>query len=261
VKTAQAQLPYFTNLLLQAELSMDVLTAEKPGATEALITAEAPIPVAEKLPVLAAPTSVIANRPDVRAAERKLASATAEQGVAVAQFFPDVSLSGFLGLLNTDLGQLLRTGSKSWDLGGNVMWPILNYGKLEAGKHAADARQQEALGEYRKAVLVALSDVQRSATAYTKEEDHRAALQEAVDADRHAVKIARERYKAGLSAFLEVLDAERTLYTAQAQAATSSAMTSENLIAVYKSLGGGWQEPKPEAKKPEEKAPEKPVTN
>jgi NodT family efflux transporter outer membrane factor (OMF) lipoprotein len=245
---AKAQLPYYQNLLLQAEFSMDVLLGKKAGDTQSIIADSQPVPVADKVLVLAAPAKAIASRPDIRVAERKLASATAQQGVAVAQFFPDVSLSGFLGLLNTDAGDLLRRSSKSWDIGGNVLWPILNYGKLEANLHASDARQQEALAQYQKSVLTALSDVERSVTSYTKEEDHRAALSEAVKDDQKALSIARARYKEGLSSFTQVLDTERTLYVLQSQAAASGALASQNLISVYKSLGGGWQDGTPKSK-------------
>lgn len=248
VQQARAQLPYYQNLALQAQFSMDVLLGEKPGATQAIVSAMQPIPVGDKALVLTAPAKVIAERPDIREAGAQLASATASQGVAVAKFFPDISLSGFLGFLSADAGDVLRTGSKSWDLGGNVLWPILNYGKLSANLKAADAQQQQALALYQKSVIAALSDVEKSVTAYTKEEEHRVALLKAAELNQHSVKIARERYKEGLSSFIEVLDAERSLYSSQAQAAASQAATSQNLIAVYKSLGGGWQDvPKPAA--------------
>lgn len=244
VSQAKSQLPYYQSLLLQAEFSMDLLLGDTPGTTQKLITTSQPIPVGDKVLIVAAPAKVIASRPDVRMAERKLASATAQQGIAVAQFFPDISLTGFLGLLSSDSNTLLQANSKSWDIGGGVVWPILNYGKLSANKHAADAREQEALAIYQKSVLTALSDVERSVSAYTKEEEHRTALEEAAKEDEKAVKVQRARYKEGLSSFIEVLDAERTLYSAQSQTATSRAITAQNLIAVYKSLGGGWKDVK-----------------
>jgi NodT family efflux transporter outer membrane factor (OMF) lipoprotein len=268
VKQAKAQLPYYQNLLLQTQFAMDVLLGEKPGTTETIITSEQPIPVGDKSIVLAAPAKVIADRPDIRVAERKLASATAQQGTAIAQFFPDISLSGFLGFLSTDAGELARGSSKSWDVGGGVLWPILNYGKLSANLHAADAKQQEALAQYQKSIITALSDVERSVTAYTKEEEHRVALEEATRYNQRTVHIARERYKEGLSSFIEVLDAERSLYTSQSQTAASTATAAQNLIAVYKSLGGGWKLEAPktpdqkaaEPSMPEAKAPEQSAT-
>jgi NodT family efflux transporter outer membrane factor (OMF) lipoprotein len=241
VKQAQSQLPVYQSQLLQTEFSMDVLLGSKMGATQGIITSTAPIPLADKELVLATPAKVIAMRPDIRVAERKLASATAQQGVATAQFFPDVSLIGFFGLLSPTANELLNTGSKSWDVGGNVVWPILNYGKLSANLHASNAREQEAFAQYQKSVLSALADVERSVTAYNKEQTHRAALENVIAADLHALAIARARYKQGLSSFIDVLDAERTLYAAQSQAAASRGAESQNLIAVYKSLGGGWK--------------------
>jgi len=229
--------------LAQAEYSLDVLLGEQPGAAHALVGSTGAIPASDKKIVLMAPAAVIAHRPDIRVAERKLAAATAQQGVAVAQFFPDISLSGFVGLLNTNASSLLQAGSKSWMVGGNVLWPILSYGKLSANLDSANAGQQEALATYQKTMISALSDVERSVTAYTEQEKYRQSLMKAVADNRHASKISQERYKEGLTSFLEVLDAERTLYNSQNQLTDASARTSENMVAVYKSLGGGWAPP------------------
>ena len=243
LEQAQTQLPYYRNLLAQAEYSLDVLLGEQPGAAHALVGSTGAIPASDKKIVLMAPAAVIAHRPDIRVAERKLAAATAQQGVAVAQFFPDISLSGFVGLLNTNASSLLQAGSKSWMVGGNVLWPILSYGKLSANLDSANAGQQEALATYQKTMISALSDVERSVTAYTEQEKYRQSLMKAVADNRHASKISQERYKEGLTSFLEVLDAERTLYNSQNQLTDASARTSENMVAVYKSLGGGWAPP------------------
>jgi NodT family efflux transporter outer membrane factor (OMF) lipoprotein len=239
---AQTQLPYYQNLLAQAEFRMDVLLGEQPGATHALVADHAPIPDTDKELILTAPASVIANRPDIRVAERQLAAATAQQGVAVAQFFPKISLSGFLGLLNTDAGKLLLANSKSWDAGANVLWPILNYGKLSAGTALADARQQEALAHYQKIVISALSDVEQAATAYIRQQEFTAAQAKTVADNAHAADIAHMRYKEGLSSFIEVLDAQRTLYASQSQLAAARGILAQDRIAVYKSLGGGWKD-------------------
>ena len=241
LSSAETQLPYYRNMLKQAEYSMDVLLGEEPGAAESIIGKDTSIPVSDKKLILGAPASVIANRPDIHMAERKLAAATAEQGVAVAQFFPDISLSGFVGLLDTSTTDLLSAGGKTWMLGGKVMWPILSYGKLEANLDSANAEQQEAMTAYKKTILEALSDVERSLTAYIEQENFRQSLTKTVAENRDAARISQERYKEGLTNFLEVLDAERTLYASEGQLAKASADTSEDLIAVYKSLGGGWK--------------------
>ena len=242
LEQTSTQVPYYTNLLAQAEFSMDVLVGEQPGATHALFADKKSIPYTDKKLVMAAPARVIANRPDIRIAERQLAAATAQQGVAVAKFFPDISLSGFIGFLNSNSSDLLKSASKSWLMGGSVVWPILSYGTLSANLDVADAQQQEAMLTYRKSIIVALSDVEKSYKAYTEQEKFRQIQVRAVAADQHTLKIAQEQYKEGLTAFIDVLDAQRTLYAAQSQLNDATAKTTQNLVAVYKSLGGGWQQ-------------------
>ncbi len=237
----QTQIPYYRNLLAQAEYSMDVLLGEQPGAAHALVKAAAAVPVSDRQLVLATPAAVIAQRPDIRNAEHKLASATAQQGVAVAKYFPDISLAGFIGLFNTNAGNFLNVSSKSWSMGANVLWPILSFGSLSANLDAADARQQEALAKYQKAIISALSDIERSFTAYTEQDNYTRSLEKATAADLHVYDIALERYKEGLTSFLDVLDAQRRLYASQNQLTLAKAQTSQNLIAVYKSLGGSWK--------------------
>lgn len=245
---AQGQIPYYQSLIASTELALDVLFGEKPGAAHALTAVPSPLPDAPTDVILAAPSSVIATRPDIRAAERQLAAATAQRNVAVAQFFPDISLSGFFGLLNTSADQLLRANSKSWSVGGNVLWPILNYGHLSAGLHQADARQAEALDTYRKAVLVALADVERSVTSLQDETARQKTLAESAQRETRAVAIASDRYKAGVTSFTDVLEADRTLYLAQNRQIDSEAATLRDVIALYKSLGGAWNNNPPAQK-------------
>ncbi len=237
----RTQLPYYQNLLTQAEFSLDVLLGEPPGTAHKRVGVMAVIPVADKNIVLDAPAAVIAQRPDIRTAERKLAAATAQQGVALAKFFPDISLTGFVGLFNTNAGSFLTAGSKSWSMGGNLLWPILSYGSLAANLHATDAKQQEALAIYQKAIIAALSDVERSFSAYSQQERFRQILTKATDSDSSVYQIALGRYQVGLAAFLEVLDAQRRWYASQNQLALAKAQTAQDWVAVYKSLGGGWE--------------------
>ncbi len=235
-----SQIPFYNNLLVQAEYSLDVLLGQQPGAAHALVIRVFPIPVSDMKLILAAPAFVIAQRPDIRNAERKLASATAQQGVAVAKFFPDISLVGFIGLFNTNAANFLNLSSKSWSMGANVLWPILSFGSLSANLDAADAKQQEALVKYQQTILSALSDVERSFTAYTEQEKYMQSLEKATAADLNIYEISLKRYDEGMASFLEVLDAQRRLFDYQHQLVVAKALTSQNLIAVYKSLGGSW---------------------
>lgn len=239
----QTQTAYYSNLLAQTEYRLDVLLGEQPGMAHGLVNQPSAIPVAGNILVLAAPATVIAQRPDIRYAERKLASATAQQGVAMAKFFPDISLVGFIGLFNTNAGNLLNVGSKAWSMGGNVLWPILSYGSLSANLQNADARQQQALAKYQQSIISALADVERAVTAYTEQEKFTQSLNKAVANDVDVYDIVLKRQEQGLSSYLEVLDAKRKLLVSQNQMIAAQAKLSQNLIALYKSLGGSWKLP------------------
>jgi NodT family efflux transporter outer membrane factor (OMF) lipoprotein len=236
----QSQIAYFKNALAQAEFRMDVLLGEKPGLCHTLVKAIAEIPSTDKTLILATPAIVMTHRPDIRHAERMLGVATAQQGVATAKFYPDISLTGFIGLFNTNAGNFLNVSSKSWTMGGNVLWPILSYGTLSANLHAADAKQQAAMTQYQHAMINAFSDVERSLTAYSEQEIVWQSLSKSNEANNHVVQLARERYDVGLSSLFEVLDAQRSFFNTQNQVTIAKAQTSINLISVYKSLGGSW---------------------
>jgi NodT family efflux transporter outer membrane factor (OMF) lipoprotein len=233
----------YTNSLAQVEYALDVLLAEQPGTTQQLLASAEPVPLSDKKLLLAAPASVIAKRPDLRNAERKLAAATAQQGVAMAKFFPDISLTGFMGLFNTSANHLLSLTSQSFGLGAGMLWPILNYASLSANMDNADAKQEEALLVFHKTLLTALSDVERSVTAYNEQVKHLSGQEAVVQADEQVYAIANERFQAGLTAYLEVLDAERGLNASRLQLNTAKAQTAQNWVAVYKSLGGSWALP------------------
>jgi outer membrane protein TolC len=124
--------------------------------------------------------------------------------------------------------------------GGSVLWPILSYGSLSANLDAANAQQQEALASYQKTMIGALSDVERSVTAYTEQEKFLQATLREVEKQTRARAIAQERYREGMTSRIAVLEADRALYAAQSRLIQARAEASQNLIAVYKSLGGGW---------------------
>jgi NodT family efflux transporter outer membrane factor (OMF) lipoprotein len=250
----ETQIPYYSNLLAQSEFRMDVLLGENPGVAHKMVNQVSGIPVSDKKLLLAAPASVIAQRPDIRIAEYQLVSATAQQGVAMAKFFPDISLIGFIGLVNTNAANFININSKAWSMGANVLWPILSYGSLSANLHKADAQQQEALTSYQKTIISALSDVERSFTSYIEQEKHTESLEKETAANLKVLTITLGRYQDGLSSYLEVLDAQRKLYSSQIQLALSKAQTSKDLIATYKSLGGSWNTPAVAEIKPKQQA-------
>lgn len=240
---AQAEEPRDANGLAQAEYGMDLLLGADPGTAKDLVGEIGPVPVSDKELVLAAPAVVIANRPDIKVAERDLAAATARQGVAVAQYFPDISLSGFLGFLSPNLSDMVSAGNKSWMAEGNILLPILNFGKLEANENMANAAQEAALATYRKTILSALVDVNRAVTGYREQERHLESLANSEAGNKRSLNVARKRYDDGATSKLDVLESERALYRAQGELLAARAQTSQDMIAVYKSLGGGWKQP------------------
>lgn len=238
--STKSQLPYFEAALARAKYQMEFLIAAQPGTLDEIFQKNAPIPVAKLTVVLGAPADILRQRPDIRYAERQLAAATASQGVAIAQQYPKISLTGLLGFQSGGSDLLFQTSHRSWGGAAGAMIPIFNFGRIQSGIDAADARQQQAFLSYQQAVLGALAEIEGAFVAYFKEAERYQALVKNVASMREAVKLAQKRYQEGFSSFLEVLDAERTLYTSESQLAQSAADVSLNLVAVYKALGGGW---------------------
>jgi NodT family efflux transporter outer membrane factor (OMF) lipoprotein len=191
---------------------------------------------------LGLPSDLLRRRPDLRRAERELAAATARVGVARADRFPKFTLTGALGRSSQESGSLFESKSGFWSLGLGLDWPLFSGGRLAAEEEAADARSEQALRAWEQAVLVALQEAHDALTGFGREQERRASLEQAASAQREAAALARERHAAGLSDFLEVLDAERSLLSAEDELALSEQALAANAVRLYKALGGGWEE-------------------
>ena len=235
----EAQIPALEASLIATMRQLEVLVGRQPGALDAELASPETVPMAPGREILMSPADTIRRRPDLRAAERRLAAATALQGAAIAELFPKISLSAFLGFRNTDIESLFKSAAFSYSTAGNLLQPLLNFGRIRAGIDLAEARQQEAYLAYEKAVLEALRETETALTRYLKEEIRRQTLARSVSDLRESVRLSQLRYHEGVISFLDVLDAQRTLYNAEIDLARSKAETSGNLIAVYKALGGG----------------------
>jgi outer membrane protein, multidrug efflux system len=187
------------------------------------------------------PSELLSRRPDLRRAERELAAATARVGVARADLFPRFSIVGSFGRLSEEAGDLGSGSSQFWRVIPAVRWPIFSGGRIRANIRVQDARQEQALHEYEKGVLIALEDVENALSAYAREQVRQESLRAAVAANRRALDLATERYTGGLESFLSVLDAQRSVYLAEDQFVQSQRNVAVSLVAVYKSLGGGWK--------------------
>jgi len=243
-----ADVPDLESGQLAALRQLEVLLGRQPGALADLLEPVAAVPNAPYPDhnILTTPADILRQRPDIRNAERKLAAATAMQGAAVAEMFPKISLSAFLGLRNTELETLFRSAAFSWSTGAGLLQPLLDFGRIRAGIHLADARQQEASLSFEKTVLEALRDVEVALTRYLKALLKQQNLGRSVDDLRESAQLARLRYQEGVASFLEVLDAERSLHTEDLALTRARADTSIQLVAVYKALGGGAEPPLPE---------------
>lgn len=239
--SAEAALPPVETALKQTLHRLGVLLGLAPEALAAELEREAPIPSAPDRVVVGLPSELLLRRPDVRRAERRLAAQTASIGVAVAQLYPRLSLTGAFGLDSLGSADLFKWSSREWSLGPTLRWPIFAAGRLQAQVEVEEARTKQALAAYEQSMLVALEDVENALVAYLREGDRRRMLEAAVAADKKAVELADDLYRKGLTSFIDVLDAQRALYLAQAELARSQAQVTLELVALYKALGGGWE--------------------
>jgi NodT family efflux transporter outer membrane factor (OMF) lipoprotein len=235
----ESRIPALEARLVSALRQLEVLAGRQPGSLDDQLNTSGAVPAAPALGILAAPAETVRHRPDLRIAERRLAAATAMQGAAIAELFPKISLSAFVGLRNTDIEQLFKSAAFSYGTAANLLQPLLNFGRIRAGIDLADAQQKEAYLAYEKAVLEALQETETALTRYLKEEIRRQALARSVADLKESVRLSNLRYQEGVISFLDVLDAQRALYVAEIDLARSEAEASTSLIALYKALGGG----------------------
>lgn len=189
----------------------------------------------------AVPLDMIRKRPDVRVAERKLAAQVAYVGVAEAQWYPKLYINGSLGLESVHVDDLLRRKSLQGSIGPAASWPIFQGGNIYANIKAEEARMNEAFLAYDLALQNAYGEVRDAYAAYTHEYHRYQALQGAVKAAEDAVSIAKDLYRNGLRDFTAVIDAQRSLLSLAESLVVSRGQISQDLIALYKSLGGGLE--------------------
>lgn len=161
------------------------------------------------------PSELLKRRPDVEVAERKLAEATAQIGVAKADLFPKFSLTGLAGLQSQSANTWFKTASRYYSLGPTVQWELFEAGSIRANIRVQNARQEQALDQYQQTVLTALQDTESALTAYAKEQDRRDSLKESVDASQQAYDLSTQLYKNGLIDFLRVLVSQTQWDTAR----------------------------------------------
>lgn len=231
-KNTMASLPELERQRDGSGYRLSVLLGETAGPLNNELKAVKKLPQPIAVPVLSAPADTIRGRPDVQAAERELASASALKAEAFTELFPKLSLSGFFGINGARLSQSTRT----WSVTSGLTVPLLNFGRLQGDIKAADAHQTQALAVYRKTVLQAISDVETSLTNVSKADTRTTLLRDAVKSAKLTLDIAKDRYSNGLATFTEVLDSEKQLYSAQATSVQAQSDLLMYLIALHKAL-------------------------
>jgi NodT family efflux transporter outer membrane factor (OMF) lipoprotein len=234
--------PELERLAREDVQALRVLLGGEPGALAPALDAPGAIPpIPPELP-WALPSELLSRRPDLRRAERELAAATARVGVATADLFPRFAIVGSFSRVSASVGDLSAGASQLWAIVPRVRWPIFSGGRIRANIRVQEARQEQALLQYEKAILVAVEEVENALSAHVRERRRQEDLGASAEANRRALELATERYTGGLESFLSVLDAQRSLYAAEDLLVQSESAAAIDLIAVYKALGGGWEE-------------------
>ena len=245
LSTTESQLPVLQTAIQQSIYQLSVLLALPPGALLEELRAPELIPAAPPVVPVGLPSDLLRRRPDVRSAERQLASATAQVGVAVAELFPVFALTGSFGTATSDFRHILDSGSLFWSVGPSLAWPIFQGGRLRANVRLQDAIAEQALANYELVILRALQEVDSSLVAYLNEKVRYDSLAEAVVANQRATELSNELYARGLTPFLNVLESQRALFISQDAQAQSQTLAILNLVSLYKALGGGWEPSEP----------------
>lgn len=237
VATAEAELIGVDRQRSELVNALAVLTGKNAGGLE--VAAQATLPSVPKIPA-GMPADLLLRRPDLFAAERNVAAANADIGVAQAAFYPALRLRAGGGIEGGSLSQLIQSNNVVWSLGSSLTYPILGQQNIRAQRDATVARHQAVTEEYKQSVLVALREAEDGLKGldYLKRQEE--AQNEAVKAAQNTLNISRERFSAGLISFLEVVDTERTLLATKRQAASLRTQRLAVTVNLIKALGGSW---------------------
>ena len=243
VQTTAANIPALETALIRTRYRIAVLTGQVPTALDTQLALQKPLPGMQPVALnsIGSPENLLRRRPDVAAAEQQVAAAAARLGIARSELFPHLTLGGTLGLNAGRLVDLGKSAAFVYNLGASLLWTLLDFGRNRAQIAAASARGEAAVIAYEKAVLGALEETEGALAAYTRNQRQTESLFGAAQSANKAAEIARARFGAGTSDFLAVIDAERELLAARDRLALAQTNGATSLVAVYKSLAGGWK--------------------
>lgn len=243
-----ALIPELETGLRQARNSLSILLGMPPGGIDARLGSMGQIPIVPGTIAVGIPADLLRRRPDIQQAELQAAAQSAKIGVAKADLFPAIALTGTIGLSifddsNTDnsVGDFFDSDSLSYQYGIGFRWPILNYGRIKNAVRVQDARLQQLLVNYHNTVLKAASEVEDALVAFLRAQERTRLLAESVKAYKRALDLSLIQYREGLVDYQRVLDNLRFLTRQQDILTETSGRVAINLIAAYKAMGGGWQ--------------------
>ena len=242
----RATIPSLESLLRQARNALSTLLGLPPGSVAERLVKGQGIPVLPENIAVGFPADMLRRRPDVRQAELLAMSQNALIGLAKADLYPSFSLVGSIGLSaggpgDSDFGDLFSTDALSLSIGPSFVWPFLNYGRIKNNVRVQDARLQQALVNYSEIVLQAAREAEDSIAAYIGSQEQKLILAETVKSAKRSNELSTLRYKEGFSDYQRVLDAQKSLFTQQQRYITVQGDSVLNLVALYKALGGGWE--------------------
>jgi NodT family efflux transporter outer membrane factor (OMF) lipoprotein len=249
LENTRSQLPTLRTGKEAALNRIAVLLGEQPGKVHSLLEQQVSIPVIPLKLAIGVPADVLRNRPDVRKAERELAAQSARIGVATADLYPKLTLSGSIGIETLKVSTSPTSQTWSSSFGPGITWAIFKAGAIRQNIEVQSALHEQALINYEATILSALENVENALVAYAEEQGRRDALSAAEEAAQKAVELAKYKYQSGLTDFNNVLEAQRSLLTFQDQLAQSNGTVTSNLVRLYKALGGGWTSMDPAKKK------------
>lgn len=224
----------------QVKNRLAVLLGQTPGALEEELRDYRPLALPGLEVAVGVPAEVLRRRPDVRRSERQLAAETARVGVAIADLYPKLSLTGTVGLESGATSSLFESAARLFTLGSRLQWNLFDRGRTRQQIEIQNARQEEALIGYERSILLALEDVQNAVTAFTQEQIRHRSLVTAEESATRAAALAQSRYASGDTDYLAVIDADRARLAAQDDLALSEGTILADLVRLYKALGGGW---------------------
>jgi NodT family efflux transporter outer membrane factor (OMF) lipoprotein len=241
VATTAAQLPLLESSAQQTIHNLGVLLGAEPSALGGELNSISAVPSAPLRAPVGVPSELLRRRPDIRRAELQIHAATARIGVATADLFPKFALSGSVGFQSRYADQLVNWNKRIWSMGPSASWNIFDAGRVRANIETSKSLQEQSILTYQSTVLTAMQEVEDAMVALAKEQEHYDALQKAVNFNRKAVELATTLYTQGETDFLNVLSAQRSLYSSEDALVSSRQAISTNLVALYKALGGGWE--------------------